>query len=64
MRSWKSIKISFNGNRLVSMTRRTSSVSVWSTAPRRSEINAIMSPMFSFGQITKALTIGSSIFWI
>ena len=30
--------------------------------PRFSEINAIMSPMYSFGQMTNAFTIGSSIF--
>ena len=34
---------------------------MWSTTPRFSEISAIMSPMYSFGQMTKALTIGSSI---
>ena len=46
----------------VNITRRASSVSVCRTVPRFSEINAIMSPMFSFGEITNALTIGSSIF--
>jgi hypothetical protein len=51
-----------SGSVLVSMTRRGSSVSVWSATPRFSASNAIMSPMYSLGQMTKAQTIGSSIF--
>lgn len=55
------MRISFIGMSAVSMTRRGSSVSVCFRSPRFSEMSDIMSPMFSFGHITKAFTMGSRI---
>ena len=43
------------------MTRVSSSVSVWSIVPRFSMTSCIMSPMYSFGHMTKTFTIGSRI---
>ena len=59
IRSWKSISISLSGMRPIRMTRPESSVSVSWMMPRFSPVRFIMSPMYSFGHMRYAFTIGS-----
>ena len=61
IRSWKSIRISFSGRgRGQHDAARIESFGVVDVAALLGN-RAIMSPMYSFGQMTKAFTIGSSI---
>ena len=65
MRSWKSMGFRSAGSNSSTSRAAHPASPCDPKLPRFSEINAIiMSPMFSFGQITNAFTIGSSIFWM
>ena len=59
-RSLKSTRISFSGRSQLSMTRVSSTVSVWSHTPRFSEMSASMSPIDSVGVWMVARIMGSS----